>query len=613
MSAAAFWRSHACGELRATDEGTEVVLAGWVANRRDHGVVRFVDLRDRYGIIQLIADEDAPEAGMEGLTGLHPEDVLQVKGIVRMRVAGQRNSDRPTGEVEVLVHSVEKLSSAARLPFEIADHIDVPEEMLMRYRYLDMRRTPLQERMALRTKANHAFRTALIGEGFLEIETPMMTKSTPEGARDYLVPSRSRQGSWYALPQSPQLFKQLCMVGGMDKYFQIARCMRDEDLRADRQPEFTQLDMEMSFVDEEDIYGLVERAMAAVYQEVKGEELALPLERMPYEESIRRYASDKPDLRNPIEIVNLAQEGGQLSFALFDKVLQSGGWVRGIRVPGGAALSRKQIDSIEAAAKDAGAGGAAWCKVSEEGPTGPLSRFLQVAEGETPVDCPVKIGGLSEGGAALLKSLEAMPGDLVVTIADAPRRALVALDAIRRQAGDLMDLVQGPDRLLWITEFPLFEVNDDGAFHPAHHPFTCPVLEDIPALEAGGKEGIRSRAYDLVLNGVELGSGSVRIHERKLQETIFKAIGFAPEVAQERFAFLLEAFRYGAPPHAGFAIGLDRLYALLFNAKTIRDVIAFPKTATGSCPLTGAPSAVDETQLRELGIEQQIPATINEA
>lgn len=596
MSAAAFWRSHACGELRAKDVGTEVVLAGWVANRRDHSVVRFVDLRDRYGIIQLVADEDAPEAGMEGLSGLHPEDVLQVRGIVRMRVEGQRNSDRPTGEVEVLVHSVEKLSSADRLPFEIADHIDVPEEMRMRYRYLDMRRTPLQERMALRTKANHAFRTALIGEGFLEIETPMLTKSTPEGARDYLVPSRSRQGSWYALPQSPQIFKQLCMVGGMDKYFQIARCMRDEDLRADRQPEFTQLDMEMSFVDEEDVYALVERAMAAVYQEVKDVELSLPLERMSYEESIRRFASDKPDLRNPIEIVDLAEVGGKLEFVVFDNVLQAGGWVRGIRVPGGAALSRKQIDSIEGAAKDAGAGGAAWCKVSEDGPTGPLSRFLK-----------------SDAGNTFLAAVGAEAGDLVVTIADQPRRALVALDAIRRQAGDLMDLVQGPDRLLWITEFPLFEVNDDGVFHPAHHPFTCPVLEDIPALEAGGKEGIRSRAYDLVLNGVELGSGSVRIHQRKLQETIFEAIGLDPEVAQERFAFLLEAFRYGAPPHAGFAIGLDRLYALLFNAETIRDVIAFPKTATGSCPLTGAPSAVDATQLRELGIDQEIPATLNEA
>lgn len=613
MNGAAAWRSHACGELRAEHVGTEVKLAGWVANRRDHGVVRFVDLRDRYGLIQLVADEDAPPEGMEGLGGLHPEDVIQIHGVVRMRVEGQRNADRATGDVEVLVHKVECLSAAARLPFEIADHIDVPEEMLMRFRYLDMRRSPLQERMALRTKANHALRCALVDAGFLEIETPMMTRSTPEGARDYLVPSRAQKGSWYALPQSPQIFKQLCMVGGMDKYFQIARCMRDEDLRADRQPEFTQLDMEMSFVDEEDVYALVEQVMAAVYRDVKGEELSLPLERLPYCDAIERFASDKPDLRNPIEIVDLAETGSQLGFQVFDNVLSAGGWVRGIVVPGGSSLSRKQIDAIEGAAKDAGAGGAAWCKVAEDGPTGPLSRFLKAAEGEEPVDCPVKIGGLSVAGAAFLKAMQAHPGDLVVTIADQPRRALVALDAIRRRGGDMMELVQGPDRLLWITEFPLFEVNDDGEFHPAHHPFTCPVLEDVAALEGGEKESIRSRAYDLVLNGTELGSGSVRIHQRKLQETIFKAIGLAPEVAQERFAFLLDAFRYGAPPHAGFAIGLDRLYAILFGAETIRDVIAFPKTATGSCPLTGAPSVVDETQLDDLGITQQIPATLNEA
>lgn len=613
MSGSAAMRSHTCGQLRAEDVGTQVVLAGWVANRRDHGPVRFVDLRDRYGITQLIAEEDESPSGMEGLNGLHPEDVIQIRGTVRLRVEGQRNANRDTGDIEVLVESVEKISSAARLPFEIADHIDVPEEMLMRFRYLDMRRSPMQERMKLRTQANHAFRCALVEEGFYEIETPMLTRSTPEGARDYLVPSRMRQGSWYALPQSPQLFKQLSMVGGMDKYFQIARCMRDEDLRADRQPEFTQLDMEMSFVDEEDVYALVERVMAVVYQEIKGVELALPLERMPFTESVRRYASDKPDLRNPIEIVDLAEEGAKLGFVVFDNVLKDGGWVRGIRVPGGSTLSRKQIDSIEAAAKDAGAGGAAWCKVSEDGPTGPLSRFLKAGEGETPVDCPVKIAGLSEGGAAFLKAIEAMPGDLVVTIADAPRRAMTALDAIRNKAGALMDLIQGPDRLLWITEFPLFEETNEGGYHPAHHPFTCPVMEDVEALKAGEKASIRSRAYDLVLNGVELGSGSVRIHDRALQKTIFEAIGLTEEVANERFAFLLEAFRYGVPPHAGFAIGLDRLYALLFGADTIRDVIAFPKTATASCPLTGAPSVVDDTQMGELGLTQTTPATLNEA
>jgi aspartyl-tRNA synthetase len=609
MSRSAAWRTHACGELRAEHVGQEVTLAGWVANRRDHGVVSFVDLRDRWGLLQLVADEDAPESGRKGLEGLHPEDVIQVQGVVRSRAEGQSNADRATGEIEVLVSTVTVLSRAARLPFEIADHIDVPEEMLMRFRYLDMRRQPLKTALELRTQANHLIRQALVSEDFVEVETPMLTRSTPEGARDYLVPSRVRPGSWYALPQSPQIFKQLCMVGGLDRYFQIARCMRDEDLRADRQPEFTQLDMEMSFVDEEDVYALVERVMASLWKGLGREELQLPLERMPHADAIRRFASDKPDLRNPIEIVDLASQGGSLGFVVFDKVLDGGGYVRGIRVPNGASLSRKQIDSIEQAAKDAGAGGAAWCKVAAEGPSGPLSRFLKAAEGDAPVDCPVGIAGLSVAGAAFLRELEAMPGDLVVTIADQPRRALVALDAIRRRAGDLLELNQGPDRLVWITEFPLFEQDDDGGFHPAHHPFTAPVSEDLGLLEdESAKADVRSRAYDLVLNGTELGSGSVRIHQRDIQQKLFAAIGLSPEVAEERFRFLLEAFRYGAPPHAGFAIGLDRLYGLLFEVASIRDVIAFPKTATATCPLTGAPSVVDAAQLEELGIVQSIPS-----
>lgn len=560
------------------------MLCGWVANRRGHGGVRFVDLRDRAGLIQLVADEEAPQAGHDGLADLHPEDVLQIRGRVRLR-GDNRNPDRATGDVEILVESVEVLSRSERVPFEIADEIDVPEELRMQYRYLDLRRRPMQELMLGRSRANHALRNALQELDFVEIETPMLTKSTPEGARDYLVPSRVRPGNWYALPQSPQIFKQLCMIGGLDRYFQIARCMRDEDLRADRQPEFTQLDLEMSFVGEEEVYALVEKVMAAIWKEVKGEELALPLERMPHSESVRRFASDKPDLRNPLEVVDLAVEGAKLGFVVFDNVLKENGWVRGVRVPGGASLSRKQIDAIENAAKEAGAGGAAWCKVGDEGPTGPLSRFLKSAEGE-----------------AFLAVAGATTGDLLITIADRPRRAMVALDAVRRKAGELAEMVSGPDRLLWITEFPLFEQEDDGAWHPSHHPFTCPVMEDLPALEAGEHEGIRSRAYDLVLNGVELGSGSIRIHQRELQETVFRAIGLPEEEAQERFAFLLDAFRYGAPPHAGFAIGLDRLYALLFGAESIRDVIAFPKTATGACPLTGAPSGVSEAQLDELGV-----------
>lgn len=586
MSASAAWRTHRCGDLRAGNIGESVTLCGWAANRRDHGGVFFVDLRDRAGIVQLIADEDAPAEAGQIMGGLSAEDVIQVQGKVRPRITGQKNEDRATGEVEVLVESVRVLShSEPKLPFQVLDDLDAPETLRMKHRYLDLRRTPMKQLMELRSRANHSIRTTLQERDFLEVETPMLTRSTPEGARDYLVPSRVKPGSWYALPQSPQVFKQLCMVGGLDRYFQIARCMRDEDLRADRQPEFTQLDLEMSFVTEEDVYALVEDVVVALYQDVLGREIAQPFERMPYTEAIEKYASDKPDLRIPIEIVDLAGPGGQLGFVVYDKVLERGGWVRGFRVPAGASLSRKQIDSIEQSAKDAGAGGAAWCKVTADGSTGPLSRFLE-----------------GDPGQAFLAALGAESGDLVVTIADSPRRALVALDAVRRKAAELTDMVGEADRLVWITEFPLFEESDEGEWHPAHHPFTSPVLEDVDALAAGQKEGVRSRAYDLVLNGVELGSGSIRIHDRDLQQTLFSAIGIPPAEAQVRFTHLLEAFRYGAPPHGGFAIGLDRLYAEMFEAESIRDVIAFPKTASAMCPLTEAPAPVDDEQLSELGL-----------
>jgi aspartyl-tRNA synthetase len=575
---AAAWRSHGCGELRAAHAGSEVTLAGWVANRRGHGSVRFVDLRDRWGLIQLTADE--------ALRDLHPEDVVQVRGRVRLRGAGLANAERATGEVEVVPEEIRVLNRAARMPFEVLDELDVPEDLRLRFRYLDLRRPVMQERMLLRTRANHAIRSTLVAQNFAEIETPLLTRSTPEGARDYLVPSRVKPGAWYALPQSPQIFKQLCMVAGLDRYFQIARCLRDEDLRADRQPEFTQLDLEMSFVAEADVQAVIERVVDAVFRATRGTGLTLPLPRMSHAEALRRFASDKPDLRNPLEVCDLAAVAGALGFPVFDGALARGGWVRGIRLPGGAALTRKQLDALELAAKDAGAGGLAWCKIGEDGaPSGPLARFLA-----------------GDAGARFLAAASAAPGDVLAVVADVALRARGALDAVRRKAGTLLGVIAAEDRMLWITEFPSFEADEEGNWAPAHHPFTAPVEEDLAKLQRGEHEGVRSRAYDLVWNGVELGSGSIRIHDRELQETMFRSLGLTAEQAQAKFGFLLDAFRYGAPPHGGFAIGLDRLYTLLAGAESIREMIAFPKTATGACLLTGAPGAVDERQLAELGV-----------
>ncbi|MFQ5747876.1 MAG: aspartate--tRNA ligase [Planctomycetota bacterium] len=585
-------RSHDCGELRLSHVEQEVRLCGWVDARRDHGGVSFIDLRDRYGVVQVVAGEGSPPEAHKALQDLRLEDCVALKGRVRKRDPDNVNPGRSTGEIEVLAAEVSLLASCKRLPFEIRDPLDAPEELRLKRRYLDLRRSSMRGFLELRSRANHAIRRALQELDFLEVETPVLTRSTPEGARDYLVPSRVRPGSWFALPQSPQIFKQLCMVAGLDRYFQFARCLRDEDLRSDRQPEFTQLDLEMSFVAEEDVFALVESVVQAAFQAAGREIPAVPFERLTHAQALARFASDKPDLRNPLEVVDLGESAGRLGFGVFDRSLESGGTARAIRIPGGGAFPRRQVETLDPLAREAGAGGVAWCRIGADGkPSGPLARFLA-----------------GDPGRAFLKQAGTAEGDLLVVVADRVRKALAALDAIRARAWEWMQPGPSGDRLLWVTEFPLFEENEEGSWSPAHHPFTSPVLEDLPALAAGRREGIRSRAYDLVWNGVELGSGSIRIHDRKVQEQVFAAIGLDPQEARRRFDFLLEAFDFGPPPHGGFAIGLDRLYALLAGASSIRDVIAFPKTSSAACPLTGAPTPVDPAQLSELGLAAHSPA-----
>ena len=569
------------GQLTADDAGSEVLLAGWVGRRRDHGGVIFLDLRDSTGIVQVVANpEDAP-ADDETLHGLRLEYCIQVKGLVRLRPEGTVNADLPTGDVEVVASSLGVLSPADPLPFQIDERSDVDESKRLQYRYLDMRRTRMADNLRARSKAIQAMRSVMDAEGFLEVETPTLIASTPEGARDMLVPSRLRKGTFYALPQSPQLFKQLLMVGGVERYYQVARCYRDEDFRADRQVEFTQLDFEGSFWGQEDVLETLERIATNVVSESRGIELAVPFQRLTYEEAMDRFGSDKPDLRFGMEIVDLESAFAATEFKAFAGVLADGGTVRGIN-GGKLGLARSGLDALVGQAQELGAKGLVWMVVEEDGSfRSPVAKFLSDDE-----------------LAAIAKLLEATPGDTLLIVADRLKVARTVLGELRLRIGQ----PEGNDELAFafIVDFPVFDVDDNGTLAPAHHPFTQPAsLEEL----VSSPETAISKAYDLVLNGAELGSGSVRIHDPVMQAKVFEVMGISDDEAEARFGWFLEALRYGTPPHAGFAIGIDRFISILQDEPNIREVMPFPKTQTGADPLTGSPGRVDEAQLVELGIE----------
>lgn len=580
-------RSHNCGLLRSADIDETVTLCGWVDRRRDHGGVIFLDLRDRDGIVQVVFDPDTQEH-FATADRVRTEYVLKVTGRVRARDAAAINPSMGTGEIEVLGKEVEVLNTAATPPFQLDEHTSVGEEVRLRYRYMDLRRPEMQQRLRLRSQVTDAVRRFLHEEGFLDIETPILTRATPEGARDYLVPSRTHPGQFFALPQSPQLFKQLLMVSGFDRYYQIAKCFRDEDLRADRQPEFTQIDIETSFMDEAGIMEITERMVRGLFASVLDVELP-SFPHMTWAEAMERFGSDKPDLRIPLELVSVDDLMQQVDFKVFrgpaDDPL---GRVAALKVPGGASISRKEIDDYTRYVSNYGARGLAWIKVNDlaagvEGLQSPILKFM-------PDDVV----------ATMMERLEAANGDIIFFGAD--RAAIVneALGALRVKVGADQGLVREGWAPLWVVDFPMFEEDSNGGWTPLHHPFTAPACELATLSENPG--GALSRAYDMVLNGTELGGGSVRIHNLETQEAVFDILGIDPVEAREKFGFLLDALKYGAPPHGGLAFGLDRIVMLMSGAASIRDVIAFPKTQTAACVMTEAPGTVGAAQLRELHI-----------
>lgn len=584
-----FRRTHHCGELRADHIDQKVVVCGWVHRRRDHGGVIFIDLRDRAGLVQVVFNpEFVPPQLFSEAERLRNEYVIQVSGVVKGRLPGMANPNLATGDIEIYADELVVLNEAKTPPFAIDARNGVDEALRLKYRYLDLRRPEMQATLALRHKTTKLIRDFLDSRGFWEIETPMLTKSTPEGARDFLVPSRVQPGEFYALPQSPQLFKQLLMMGGMDKYFQVARCFRDEDLRADRQPEFTQLDMEMAFVDRDDILDLIEDMVAFVFEGTVGAKLELPLPRLSYQDAMARYGSDKPDTRFGLLIQDVTKAVQDTNFRVFAETVAQGGVVRGIDIPGaGESFARREIDELGELATSYGAKGLLWLIVTDDGGRGGITKFFN-----------------PEQLSLLTQAMDASPGDLLIFIADEPMVCAEVLGRLRLFLGDKLGLIDADAwNLLWVVDWPLFEFDEAlGRFQAAHHPFTAPVMDDLHLLTTD-QESVRAQAYDLVLNGVELGGGSIRIHRREIQEQMFVALGMTPEEAEARFGFFLNAFDYGTPPHGGIAFGLDRWIMLLAKRESIRDVIAFPKTASAQDLMSDAPSPAMDGQLGELHIQ----------